>query len=95
MDSHGHAYLIGIQAASANLLPPPDGEGKDIAALQALLRDWAAKNPAAIEKVGWIVGFGYDDSQLAEERHPTRDELDAVSKDLPARASTTRSTRAW
>jgi predicted amidohydrolase YtcJ len=30
-----------------------------------------------------IVGFGYDDAQLKERRHPTRQELDAVSKDLP------------
>ena len=83
VDSHGHAYLIGIQATTANLLPPPDGTGKDIASLQALLTDWAANNKEAVEKVGWIAGFGYDDSQLAEQRHPTRDELDKVSTDLP------------
>lgn len=83
VDSHGHTYLIGIQATTANLLPPPDGKGKDIASLQALLTDWAANNKASVEKVGWIAGFGYDDSQLAEQRHPTRDELDKVSTDLP------------
>ena len=82
-DSHGHAYLIGIQASTANLLPPPDGAGKDIASLQALLTDWAANNKEAVEKIGWIAGFGYDDSQLAEQRHPTRDELDKVSTDFP------------
>ena len=27
--------------------------------------------------------MGYDDSQLREQRHPTRDDLDAVSKDTP------------
>ena len=58
IDSHGHAYLIGIQATTANLLPPPDGTGKDIAALQALLTDWAANNKETVEKVGWIAGFG-------------------------------------
>jgi predicted amidohydrolase YtcJ len=36
VDSHGHAQMIGLQATTANLLPPPDGTGKDIAALQAL-----------------------------------------------------------
>jgi len=82
-DSHGHAYLIGLQATSANLLPPPDGEGKDIASVQSLLTEWAANNEEVTKKVGWIVGFGYDDSQLAEQRHPTRDDLDEVSKDLP------------
>src|SRR6056297_2542765 len=37
VDSHGHAYGIGLQAISANLLPPPDGDGADIRALQAQL----------------------------------------------------------
>ena len=83
VDSHGHTYIIGLQATTANLLPPPDGAGKDIASLQALLTDWAANNEEAVNKVGWIAGFGYDDSQLTEQRHPTRDDLDKVSKDLP------------
>lgn len=83
IDSHGHAYLIGIQATTANLLPPPDGTGKDIAALQSLLKDWAANNKEVVKNIGWIAGFGYDDSQLAEQRHPTRDDLDEVSRDLP------------
>jgi predicted amidohydrolase YtcJ len=83
VDSHGHAYLIGLQATTANLLPPPDGMGEDIASLQALLKEWAANNEDAVDRIGWIAGFGYDDSQLAEQRHPTRDELDEVSKDLP------------
>ena len=30
-----------------------------------------------------IVGFGYDNAQLKELRHPTRSDLDAVSKDIP------------
>lgn len=83
VDSHGHALAIGLQAASANLLPPPDGAGADIASLQRVLREWAEENPDGLAQVGWIVGFGYDDSQLAEGRHPTRDDLDQVSTELP------------
>jgi predicted amidohydrolase YtcJ len=83
VDSHGHAYLIGLQAISANLLPPPDGPGQDIAALQAQLKDWSEASRGVVDKLGWIVGFGYDDSQLKEQRHPTRDDLDQVSKELP------------
>ena len=30
-----------------------------------------------------IIGFGYDNAQLKELRHPTREELDAVSGGLP------------
>ena len=35
------------------------------------------------KQFGVLFGFGYDDSQLQERRHPTRDDLDAVSRDLP------------
>ena len=89
IDAHGHVFMSGIQALSANLLPPPDGEGSGIASLQRLLKDWAAKNQNATDKVGWIIGFGYDDSQLKEQRHPTRDELDQVSTTLPVPSPST------
>lgn len=83
VDSHGHTYMVGLQASTANLLPPPDGTGKDIASLQNLLSDWAKNNQKVIEKVGWIAGFGYDNSQLSEKRHPTKEDLDQVSADVP------------
>ena len=83
VDSHGHVVLGGLQALSANLLAPPDGEVTDIKSLQDTLNNWVATNRAAVEKVNLIVGFGYDESQLAEKRPPTRHELDAVSKDIP------------
>jgi predicted amidohydrolase YtcJ len=83
VDAHGHMMIGGLQALGANLLAPPDGEVTDIASLQRTLRDWLAANQAAVSEVKLIVGFGYDDSQLKERRHPTRDDLDAVSKEFP------------
>lgn len=83
VDSHGHAVMGGLQALSANLLPPPDGPNNDIAAIQASLRDWIAGNEDIIERINLVVGFGYDESQLAEQRPPTRYELDEVSADIP------------
>ena len=83
VDAHGHVFMGGLQAMSANLLAPPDGEVIDIATLQQTLRDWAAANAEAVETSRLIVGFGYDNAQLAELRHPTRDDLDAVSRDVP------------
>jgi predicted amidohydrolase YtcJ len=38
---------------------------------------------AAVEKTKIIIGFGYDNSQLKELRHPTKEELDAVSRTIP------------
>jgi predicted amidohydrolase YtcJ len=83
IDPHGHIVFGGLQALSANLLAPPDGEVTDIASLQKVLRDWIAANAEAVRKANLIVGFGYDNSQLKELRHPTRDDLDQVSRDVP------------
>jgi len=82
-DAHGHVMMCGVQASVANLLPAPDGEGNDVAALQRLLRAWMAANQGVVRRYGIVMGFGYDESQLKEQRPPTRDELDAVSTDLP------------
>jgi predicted amidohydrolase YtcJ len=38
---------------------------------------------------GWLRGRGYDDTRLAERRHPTRADLDAVTGDRPAYLSRT------
>ena len=83
VDSHGHVVMGGLQALSANLLAPPDGEVKDIASLQATLKAWLADNAEAAAQMNVIIGFGYDNAQLAELRHPTRQDLDAVATDYP------------
>jgi predicted amidohydrolase YtcJ len=82
-DAHGHVFMGGLQALSANMLAPPDGEVTDIASLQQTLRDWATANAEAVAASDLILGFGYDNAQLAELRHPTRDDLDAVSAEVP------------
>ena len=97
IDAHGHMWGAGVQAMAANLLPPPDGPVRSIADLQAQLRQWMATSTIARD-FGVVIGFGYDDSQLAEQRHPTAEELDEVStrpaddRHPPVRAICTRST---
>jgi predicted amidohydrolase YtcJ len=81
VDAHGHCFGTGLQAVSANLLAPPDYTITDIPSLIAELKKFAATDTA--KKYGIIIGFGYDDAQLAEGRHPNRHELDQVSKDIP------------
>lgn len=83
VDSHGHVVLGGIQALSANMLAPPDGEVTDIPSLQQGLRSWVEANRETVEAVNLIIGFGYDNAQMAELRHPTRAELDDVSAEIP------------
>jgi predicted amidohydrolase YtcJ len=83
VDAHGHAMMIGLQALSANMLPAPDGEVNDIASLQRVLGAFAEAFPDRVAAGNLLLGFGYDDSQLAELRHPTREDLDAVSAEIP------------
>lgn len=85
VDAHSHFSFVGIQAIAANLLPPPDGPGSSIAELQTALREYLDSSSRA-QDYGILIGFNYDDSQLQEQRHPTRQELDAVSTSLPIMA---------
>ncbi len=84
IDAHGHVIGTGLQATVANLLADPDGEVTSIESLQEKLREFAGSEVG--QRSEWILGFGYDDSTLAERRHPTRDDLDAVSIDKPVLA---------
>ncbi len=81
IDAHGHVSAVGQAAALANLAPRPVGTVNSIGAILQSLRDYLAlrKIPAGAP----VIGTGYDDSQLVEKRHPTRQELDAVSTDHP------------
>lgn len=81
IDPHAHFAQFGLQAMAANLLATPDGNANSIDDLLDELRAFAAGSD--VGRTGWIVGLGYDDSVLAEGRHPTRDDLDKVSTELP------------
>ncbi|WP_198351222.1 amidohydrolase [Flavisphingomonas formosensis] len=78
IDAHGHISMLAQFVDFAQLMPPPVGTVGDMSGLLAALRKQAADKPD-----GWIVGVGYDDAELAEKRHPTRQELDTVSADRP------------
>lgn len=81
IDSHGHAGFQARIMDFVNLSSPPVGTAENIDDVVALLdAHVSAKPPAEGE---WVIGYGYDDSLLAENRHPERDDLDRVATDLP------------
>ena len=82
IDAHSHVSGTGLQALSANLLPAPDGQGNSIPDLQRIMRQFLT-GTATPGGYPVLIGFGYDDSQLAERRHPNRQELDAITTDVP------------
>lgn len=79
VDAHSHFPASGLSVFGVDLNSPPIGDLTSIAQLQQRLRAKAATT----KKGAWIFGFGYDDTLLAEKRHPTRQELDAVSTEQP------------
>ena len=81
IDAHGHLSFSARTANLANVASPPVGAVGDIASLQAALRSYIEERGFAPGE--WVVGVGYDDSLIEEQRHPDRDDLDAVSDAHP------------
>ena len=79
IDAHGHFPGSGMSVVSADLTSPPVGNKQTMEELLAALKE----RVAATEPGEWVSGFGYDDTLLAEQRHPTRAELDAISTEHP------------
>lgn len=80
IDPHGHFPDSGfIELFRVDLSSPPRGQCKTLSDVFDLLR-----GKATITPVGeWIMGAAFDHTSIAENRMPTRDELDAVSTDHP------------
>jgi hypothetical protein len=82
VDAHSHFPGAGIDVLAADLNAPPIGKITRMDELVAALR---AKGSAT--RAGeWVFGVGYDDTLLAEHRHPTRADLDRVSTSQPIAA---------
>lgn len=81
IDAHGHASFVAVSTQLANVASPPVGPAQNMADVQSTLRAYIRER--AIAPGEWVVGRGYDDSLLAEQRHPNRDDLDAVSTEHP------------
>ena len=81
IDAHGHASYLAFATQVANIASPPVGEVKTIKDLQENLKQFIKESN--LKPGEWVMGLGYDDSLLAEQRHPTKVDLDAVSTDHP------------
>ncbi|MBW2282669.1 MAG: amidohydrolase, partial [Deltaproteobacteria bacterium] len=79
IDAHGHFPGEGIYAVHVDLNSPPIGDVESIDDLLARLGERAAETPDG----EWIIGMGYDDTLLGEQRHPTRHDLDRASTRHP------------
>ncbi|MDZ7668757.1 MAG: amidohydrolase [Gammaproteobacteria bacterium] len=81
IDAHGHLSFFARTVNLANVASPPVGAVTDLASLGDELR--AHIEARDIKPGEWVLGMGYDDSLLAEGRHPTAEDLDSVAADRP------------
>ena len=75
VDAHTHPTYLARTIDAVACLPPTV---HSIEEMVAALRGEAASRPD-----GWVTGWGYDESLLAERRTPTRHDLDRVSTGRP------------
>jgi len=81
IDAHGHASYLAFATQVANIASPPVGKINTIKELQAKLKKYI--KDSNLQPGEWLMGLGYDDSLIAEQRHPTKDDLDEVSTEHP------------
>ena len=74
IDAHTHPALAGVMH-----LRMVDCDLRSISAIQAALRDRAAKTPAG----QWVLGFKYDDTKTTDGRPLSISDLDAAVPDHP------------
>lgn len=80
IDAHGH---IGAHLSfwkKPNLAPPPAGPVSQISDIIKIMQEEIAKNRPSENAL--VLGMNYDDSLLKEKRHPTRQEVDLLFRDI-------------
>lgn len=83
IDAHSHYINSLLVANQCKLYAPPSGLGKDMESIIAALKAFAAERK--IPKGEMIMGYGYDDNVMPNEKLLNRDDLDKAFPDNPVR----------
>ena len=81
IDPHSHFGMVSNTMGQVDLNPEPVGKIKNIADIVQSLKDYKETNKIADGE--WIFGWGYDDGQLEEKRHPTKADIDSALPNNP------------
>ncbi|WP_336702239.1 amidohydrolase [Chryseobacterium indologenes] len=81
IDVHGHLTSRAGMMDVVDLSPEPYGTVNSIKDLQTRIKNYI-KDKKITDNIP-VIGNGYDDAIIAEHRHPTKTELDAISKTNP------------
>ncbi|MFM9066215.1 MAG: amidohydrolase, partial [Planctomycetota bacterium] len=81
IDGHSHLLTHAEGYLQAPLSPPPMGR---VNSIEDIIREVKTfQKEQKINKGEWIIGSGYDQNFLREQRHPTARDLDAAFPDNP------------
>ena len=75
-DAHAHTMMTGFSLLEVDVSAPGVASIDDI-------RGRVTERAHSIEAGTWIIGQGYDQASLTEQRHPNRHDLDAAASDHP------------
>lgn len=81
IDAHSHFLQSAAKRATVSLDPPPAGDVQSINDIVKKMQRDLAANPRSGSE--WLVGWGFDNGMLSDQRFPTRKDLDAISTDVP------------
>lgn len=81
IDPHSHFGMVSNTMGQVDLNPEPVGKIKNIDDILQNLKSYKERNK--IPDGEWIFGWGYDDGQLTEKRHPTKKDIDKVLPNNP------------
>ena len=76
IDSHSHIVAVAQTLMIVNL-----SEANSKEEFIQMLKDSLKNNPP--KEGEWLIGFGYDNTRYENEEHPTKFDLDLVSKEIP------------
>lgn len=81
IDPHSHFGMVSNTMGQVDLNPQPVGTVVNIDDILKKLETF--KEERNIPDGEWIFGWGYDDGELAEKRHPTKRDIDKVLPNNP------------
>ena len=81
IDAHSHLMQTAAKLSTVSLDPPPAGNVQSIADIVSKMQAELAANPRSSDE--WLVGWGFDNGMLTDQRFPTRHDLDAISAEVP------------
>lgn len=84
VDGHSHITAVAYQLLIANLKPSPAGTCDSVRDMVEILKNFLGSHSLKPEQ--WLIGMGYDNSVFPDGKHPTKEDLDQVSMEIPIEA---------